>query len=89
MALQVTRTPVASTVTPGDLIAARSCRKMLSVFNDSTSTLYLAVGSGGDSTDYTVKMVAQSYYEVPMPWNGTLSGAWLAANGFAYITEIY
>ncbi len=83
-----TRTSVASTTTPGTtILAANAGRLGAMVYNDSNQVLYLAFGSGATSTDFSVRMTAQSITEVPFSYTGVLTGVWNAANGAARVTE--
>jgi hypothetical protein len=81
----VTRVPAAITATT--LQAANSDRKGITVYNDSTSVMYLKLGAGASPTDYTVKLQKDSTYEAPFAWIGIVTGIWVAANGAAMVTE--
>jgi hypothetical protein len=72
------------------LLAANPNRKSgSSVFNDSTASLYLALGANAASaTNFTVEIAARGYYELPKCWKGEVRGAWASANGFSRITEL-
>lgn len=86
-----TVTQVASSITSGALSASNGSRKGWMIFNDSTAILYLLYGSGtASSTNYSVKIPAQSLFEMPTNpvYTGALSGVWASANGFAYVTEV-
>ena len=49
---------------------------------------YVKYGSGATSTDYTIKMGAGSYWEMPSPINTLLiSCAWASATGAMQVTE--
>lgn len=81
-------TAVASSATNVVLLKANSARRGATVFNDSTQTLYLLNGNASASTtNYTVQMVAGSYYEVPFNYAGPVNGIWASANGNARIVE--
>lgn len=70
--------------------AANDSRKGLTVYNDSTSVLYLKKGSTASSTDFFVKLAASGgFYEFPQEpiWEGIVTGIWASANGFAYVSE--
>jgi hypothetical protein len=58
------------------------------VFNDSTAVLYLKFGTSASTSDYTVQIPADGYYEFPQPlYTGEVDGLWASANGFARTTE--
>lgn len=81
-------TSVAASATSVTLKASNASRKGLSVYNDSTSVLYLKLGATASSSSFTVKMVADSYYEVPGAYTGVVDGIWVSATGNARVTEV-
>jgi len=58
---------VVASTTPSIVLPANVLRKMAVVFNDSPAVLYLKFGTGVSSTNFTVKMKAQSFFEFPIP----------------------
>lgn len=81
-------TSIVSTVGTVVLAVAQAKRVSLSVYNASTNPLFLKMGSGAKTTDFTLMMVASGYYEVARPiYNGQITGVWATANGNAYVTE--
>ena len=84
-----TQSSVASTVTTNTtILAANVDRKGAAIYNDSTSTLFLLLGSATESaTVFTVKLPSNGYYEVPLKYKGIIKGHWVTANGSARITE--
>lgn len=83
-----TQTSVAGSATTVNLLSANSLRKGATVFNDSSSILYLKLGSAASITSYTVQMAASSYYEIPFGYSSGIDGIWASATGNARITEI-
>ena len=84
-----TVTRVSSSATVVTLKAANTSRRGLYIFNESTQVLYIKFGSAATNTDYTVRMVANSYFELPEPmYNGIVTGIWVSANGAAQVTEV-
>ena len=83
-----TVTPVSSSTTVVTLQAANGNRRGLTVYNDSTKILFLKLGSAASSTDFSVKMSSQAYFEIPSQYIGIVTGIWAGANGFAYVSEI-
>lgn len=84
-----TRSNVAASLTAVDLAAANANRKGLTILNDSTATLYVALGSGATATDCTAILPgSMSYYEVPAGYTGQVTGIWSAASGAARVTEL-
>lgn len=85
------RAQVASVITTATILAANDSRIHVTVFNDSTATLYLAWGAGASTTNYTAKIPSQGMYELPaMPivYVGVITGIWASANGTALVTEV-
>jgi hypothetical protein len=78
---------VASSGTNVTLFAAASGANGRTIFNDSTSVLYVKFGATASTTSYTVQMAAGAYYEFPQPtYAGQVDGIWASANGFARTT---
>lgn len=75
----------ASSVT---LQASNTARKGLTIWNDSTSILYIKFGTTASATSATAKLVADAYYEVPYGYTGIVTGIWVSATGNARVTEI-
>lgn len=83
-----TRTSVAAATVDTQLLAAGS-RAGFTLSNESTATLFLALGAAAASaTDYSVKVAAGGYYEAPYGYSGPVRGVWDAVNGAARITEL-
>lgn len=71
------------------LLASNTTRQGSTVFNDSSSTLLLKLGTTATATSYTVKVYSQSYYETPFNYTGIISGIWESdSTGAARITEL-
>lgn len=97
--VDVTRMPVASTATLTNvaasatsvtLDAANSARLGLTIFNDSTSALYVKLGATASATSFTVKMAGGAYWEMPPSpvYTGVIDGIWVTATGNARVTDI-
>lgn len=85
-----TITSVAAQTTPATIINTNTARLGASVYNDSTATMYLLVGTQTPSTtNYTVQVPPGGYYEFPpgITVTTTASAVWSAANGSARVTE--
>lgn len=86
-----TNTNVASSATSVTILASNANRLGATVFNDSTQVLYLNVGStAASTTNYTVQMPSNAYYEIPPAhiYTGAITGIWASANGNARVTEL-
>lgn len=83
-----TATSVNAETSSTELLDENTNRLGATVYNDSSADLYLKLGSAASTTSFTVKMVAQSYYEVPFGYTGAIYGIWSAATGAARIMEL-
>lgn len=85
-----TVTSVADSASSGQLLASTSTRQGASFFNNSTEALYLKYGVTASATDFSVKIAAGGYFELPGPviYTGRIDGIWAAnASGAVLITE--
>lgn len=82
-------TSVASATSSTQLLAANTSRKGMSVFNESTATLYLAFAGSASITAYSVQIPTNAFFEMPASptYTGAIFGIWSAANGNARLTE--
>lgn len=79
---------VSSSASSGILLNSNANRRSFCLHNDSTAALYLKFGTTAATNNYTVKIPADAYYEMPMPvYTGRIDGVWASANGDAKITE--
>lgn len=84
-----TLTNVASSVVSQQLIASNTSRRGLTIYNDSTQSLYVKFGTTASSSSFTVILLTQAYYELPQPvFTGRIDGVWNLANGSARLTEL-
>jgi hypothetical protein len=67
------------------IIASNASRKGSTVYNDSGVVCYVKLGATASSTSFTVKMVDQSYYEVPFKYTGVIDALW--ASGSVRVVE--
>ena len=80
-------TSVAGSATNVTLLAANANRLGFSVYNDSTSTLYLKAGATATTSSYSVKIPKDGYYEDPYNYTGRVDAIWSSAAGAALVTE--
>lgn len=82
-------TVVASSASAVTILGANTLRKGASVYNDSTSILYLGLSvTTPSATVYTVQLGPGQYYEVPFGYTGLIRGIWASANGNARVMEL-
>lgn len=88
-ATESTTSSVSATTSTVTLLAANSDRLGATVHNDSNKALYLKLGSGASTSDFTVDVPRKGYYEVPYQYTGILTGVWASgASGNARVTEV-
>jgi hypothetical protein len=83
-----TLTNVTSSASNVTILASNTARKGATIFNDSTSAVYLKFGATASATSFTVKMASAAYFEVPFGYTGIIDGIWVSANGSARVTEL-
>jgi hypothetical protein len=70
------------------LLAANPARKTALFFNNSEKDLYIKYGSASALDNFTVKLLAGAYFEMPYPcYTGQINGIWNTKNGYAMVTE--
>lgn len=89
-ASSATLSNVNDTASSAQLAASNASRKGLLIFNDSTSALMVKYGTTASATDFTVKIAAGGYWEMPTPiYTGRVDGIWSSdASGAARVTEL-
>ena len=72
------------------LLAANTSRKGVKIYNDSTVTLYVKLGTTATTSDYSFQIAPQGFYETSgSVYTGAITGIWSAdASGAAKITEL-
>ena len=84
-----TLTNVAASITSVQLLAANTSRESWMIYNDSTSIAYINFGATASATAFSVKMIADSFYESKNNvYTGIINIIWVAANGSARVTEL-
>lgn len=86
----VVRGSITLSTTPVTFAFADSTRRAVSIYNDASSILYVALGSGASSTDFTTKLYQDEFYEVPETLAQLLiTGVWAAGTGSAKVSQSY
>jgi hypothetical protein len=70
------------------LLAANGARRGGAIYNDSAATLYVKLGDNATADDWTVKLNAGDYYELPAGYAGIVTGISSAAAGQCRATEL-
>lgn len=79
---------VAGSASNVTLLPSNSSRLGATIYNDSSALLYVKMGALASTTDYTIKLFPQSYWEVPFGYTGEIDGVWASATGFAKVDEL-
>lgn len=85
-----TASQIADNAADTTILAANADRRGAAVYNSSSATLYLLCASGtASSTNFTVAIVPNGYFEVPAGYTGILKGIWASdpGDGLAHVTE--
>ena len=79
---------VNSSITSVTLRPANPLRRPLSIYNNSTSTLYVSYSSTAQPSNAKVAIPPKAYWEMPTPiYLGSITGIWDEVNGNASIYE--
>lgn len=80
---------VDASTTAVTLLAANTLRKAAIFYSDSSATLYLKLGSGATLTSFTIKLLPDSTFAIPLPvYTGIVTGIWDTATGAVAVTEM-
>lgn len=84
-----TKSAVASATGSTTILLANAARKGATITNTDANALYLDLSGGtASSTNFSVSIAANGYYEVPFGYAGLITGAWAAdGSGSALVTE--
>jgi hypothetical protein len=85
-----TRSSTPDSATNVTVLASNANRKAAFFFNDSDQIAYLALGATATTSDYTVKMAAGGFYEIPAPvYTGIVDCIWASnSTGSMRVTEL-
>jgi hypothetical protein len=84
-----TVTRVASGISSHLLVAANINRKGLMFYNDGSAQQFIKFGATASTTDFSIRMTAQSYLEVPLPiYTGQIDVISSTTNGAIQVTEL-
>lgn len=87
-AASATLSTVAASATAVVLLVHNNLRKNVTVYNDSTSAMYLAYDTTVSTSSFTVKILSGGYWEMPLPvYAGQIDVMWDSAVGNARVTE--
>lgn len=83
-------TSVNSSTSAQTLLNANRQRLVATITNTDANALYVLLDSGTpSSTNYTVKLATDDYYETPKGYFGVVKGVWAGdGSGVALVTEL-
>lgn len=81
-------TIVSSSTSSVQLLAANAARVSALFYNASTKKLWIKLGTAATSSSFTVELLPNSFWELPINYTGVIHGAWAAVNGDVKITEL-
>jgi hypothetical protein len=82
-------TKVDSSITNVILLDEGFNRHMVTIYNNSTFSLYIKYGEGATADSFTLRISSGDYLELPTPcYTGRIDGFWEGADGNAMITKI-
>lgn len=79
---------VLSSITTVSVMNANQNRKGGTIYNNAGTTVLIKLGTAATTSVYTVKMVDQSYYELPFGYVGVVAGISASNAGILTVTEI-
>jgi hypothetical protein len=84
-------TKVDSSASSTQIVAANKSRKGLYLYNSDANAAYVKFGTTATATDFTVKIDAGAFYEMPVNpiYTGRIDAIWAAdGSGSLHITEL-
>ena len=84
---QTTVTMIVSTTSNTTILLANESRTGATLFNNSTSIIYVKLGAVASSSNFTLIIGASGYYEVPFNYTGKIDAVWQSINGSMLVTE--
>lgn len=89
--VQTNVTAAAASAAAPDVIILRlnNTRSAASLYNDSAAILYLLLSDRGaaSTTNYSLQVPPNGYYEVPFGYTGQIRGVWSSTTGTLRVTE--
>lgn len=83
-----TMTSVAASASSVTVLASNAARVGAAIYNDSANILYLALSaSTASQTAFSIRIMPNSYYDLPVDYTGQINGIWNGNVGSARVTE--
>jgi hypothetical protein len=79
---------IPASVTSVTLLLSNSARLGATIYNDSSSVIYIKLGTVASLTDFTIRLFPYCYYEIPFLYTGEIDGFWVTATGNARVGEL-
>jgi hypothetical protein len=80
---------VAGSTSTTTILASNTSRLGFTVYNASTKSMYLKLGSAASTSSYSVLLVKDAYWEDPFGYTGIVTAVWdSGVSGNALVTEM-
>ena len=79
---------VAASTSQQTMITSNTSRKGLTIFNQSSSTLYVSSVNGFTKSNAPIVIGPQSSWVLPVAYSGAFYGVWDTATGQALVTQV-
>ncbi len=83
-----TRTSPTVTNVVTTVLASNPARRGATFFHDGTGNCFLALGLACTPTDFTWRMVANDYFELPFGYTGTVTAIRASGSNVLRVTEL-
>ncbi len=78
------------TTTPITLLQSNISRGSFTIYNNTNGTLYVLFGNGVTSSNFTLNLAANAFYQAPVDsYTGVVTGIGSGSSGNILVTEIY
>jgi len=83
-----TQTSVPGSAANVTLLAANTARLGATLYNDGTQPWFVKLGATASTSSFSIRLAAQSYYELPYGYTGQIDAIQSVANGNLRVTEL-
>jgi hypothetical protein len=87
-ATTATRSTATVTNVVSTVLAANVNRLGATFYSDGAGNVFLALGAAATTTDFTVRMTQNDYYEVPADYNGLITAIRSSGSSALRVTEL-
>ncbi|NJN13892.1 MAG: hypothetical protein HC836_34540 [Richelia sp. RM2_1_2] len=83
----VAASSISANINSSPFLYSNPNRKGATIWNNSTSNLFIDFDTEATTTEYAVKIPSHGYFELPFNYVGPIAGVWEVADGQAFIRE--